>query len=148
MLALFPRKKDESFALSLCSNLSWLMVIRSWRWHGTCISWDGSCSSYTGRLSSGRSRKAPTTRCLGLSPSFPFDYSFIQQTLAFLLCSAHTIHHQAHIKAYHFCNFLTLPSLWPVLTCCPGFLSFFPGSLLPWACTFVPDSDCSRTYLL
>lgn len=121
----FPRKKDESFALSTCSGLSWLMVIRGWRWPSTCITWDASRSSSAGRLLSGESRKALTTRCLGLSPSFSTDSSSIQQTLASSLCSAHTIHHQAHIKTYHFCDFLTLPSPWPVLTSCPGFLSFF-----------------------
>lgn len=144
----FPRKKDEPFALSTCSGLSWHMVIRGWRWPSPCITWDASRSSSAGRLLSGGSRKALTTRCSGLSPSFSTNSSSIQQTLAFSLCSAHTVHHQAHIKTYHFCDF----SHTALSLACFDLLSWlsfiFPGSLLPWAGTFFPDGDCSRTYLL
>lgn len=112
----------------VCFEHSWQSLLahgnRRWRCHSTCISWDANHNSYTGRLFNGGSRKAPATKYLGLSPSFSIDYSFVQQTLAFSLCSTCTIHHQTHIKAYHFCDFLTLPSPWPALTCCPGFLSF------------------------
>lgn len=112
-----------------------------------CISWEASRSSYTGRLLNGGSRKEPTPMCLGLSLSFSIDSSFIQQTLAFSLCSARTIHHR-HISK---------PTISVIFSHCPlpglfwlvVWLPFiFPGSLLPWACTFVPDGDCSRTYLL
>lgn len=37
-------------ALSACSALHWLLLIRDWHWYGTCASWDASHSSHIGKL--------------------------------------------------------------------------------------------------